>query len=270
MKKIIPLRELPLSDDFMFGEIMSREKIAKLFLESLLNKKIARIEYIGKQETIEDSAAAHGVRLDVYLQDDAHTMYNIEIQTVNKYDLERRTRYYQQKIDARTLRKGEHYRDLPDSYIIFVCTFDYFKLGFAVYEKQSSLKNRPDIEFNDGSHVFILNSRFTVNNTSLPIEEFLKFLQTNDSDAPYQSELTREVVSAVDEVRNDTTREGIYMTLAMKMDESREEGRKEERLLALKKMMKNLGLSAEKAMDAMDIPKANQPEYLALLETESE
>lgn len=270
MRKIIPLRELPLSDDFMFGEVMSREKIAKLFLESLLNQKIDRIEYIGKQETIEDGTAAHGVRLDIYLQDRAHTVYNIEIQTANQYDLERRTRYYQQKIDARTLRKGAHYRDLPDSYVIFVCTFDYFQRGFAVYRKKSVLENCMDIEYNDGSHVFILNSKFSVNNASADICEFLQFLQSNDSTAPYESELTREVVSAVNEVRNDTAREGIYMTLAMKMDESREEGRKEGQLLALKKMMKNLGLSAQKAMDAMEIPEANQSDYLALLETESE
>ena len=42
-RKIIPLSQLPLKDDFMFGEVMRNEKVCKLFLEALLGKKIARI-----------------------------------------------------------------------------------------------------------------------------------------------------------------------------------------------------------------------------------
>lgn len=228
MKKIIPLSELPLSNDFMFGEIMSRKEIAKLFLEDLLNAKIARLEYVNKQEMIEDGTGSHGIRLDIYLQDNANTMYDVEIQTTDEHNLERRSRYYQQKIDARTLRKNADYSELPDSYVIFVCTFDYFKRGLAAYKKKSILEDC-DLEYDDGSHVIFLNSAFSINNTSLPIEEFLKFLQTNDSDAPYQSELAKKVVSAVNEVRNDTSREGIYMTFATKLEENLKQGLKQGR-----------------------------------------
>ena len=38
----VNFKELPLSDDFMFGEIMRRPAICKLFLEALLGKPIAR------------------------------------------------------------------------------------------------------------------------------------------------------------------------------------------------------------------------------------
>ena len=34
--KIIPLSELPLSNDFMFSQVMRSEEICKLFLEALL------------------------------------------------------------------------------------------------------------------------------------------------------------------------------------------------------------------------------------------
>ena len=66
---ITPLSQLPLSDDFMFGEVMRQPKVCQLFLESLLGKDIARIEYISKQEDLTDDVSGHGIRLDVYLND---------------------------------------------------------------------------------------------------------------------------------------------------------------------------------------------------------
>lgn len=270
MRKITPLSELPLSNDFMFGEIMSREEIAKLFLEDLLQQKIARLEYVNKQEMIEDGTIFHGVRLDIYLKDAENTVYDVEIQTTNQRDLERRSRYYQQKIDARTLRKGTNYKNLPDSYVIFVCTFDYFNRGLALYRKKSVIEDCPDVEYNDGSHVIFLNSEFTANNASHPIGEFLKFIKTNDSSAPYESELVKKVVSAVNEVRGDADKEGSYMTWAMKVEEIRAEARaealKEGQLLTLKKIMKSAGWSAQKALDMFGVPEAEREDYLKALE----
>ena len=48
----IPFRELPLSNDFLFGEVMRKPEICRLFLEALLGKPIARIEYVLKQKEI--------------------------------------------------------------------------------------------------------------------------------------------------------------------------------------------------------------------------
>ena len=57
----------------------------------------------------------------------------MEIQNVNQHNIEKRARYYQSLIDSRMLEKGMDYDELNDTYIIFVCTFDYFKLGLAKY-----------------------------------------------------------------------------------------------------------------------------------------
>lgn len=255
MQHITPLSELPLSNDFMFGAVMSREDIAKPFLESLLGQKIARVKYARKQESIEDHPAFHGIRLDVYLKDAANTVYDVEIQTTNQHDLERRSRYYQQKIDARTLSKGTDYKHLPDSYVIFVCTFDYFNRGLALYRRKSVVEDCPNIEYNDGSHVIFLNSEFAENNASAPIGEFLKFIKTNDSDALYESELVQRVVSAVNEVRRDTSREGDYMTFAMKMQDEREIGREEGKIEVIKSLLGLLPdeVIAEKAGVALSV-----------------
>ena len=45
----------------------------------------------------------------------------------------------------------------------------------------------------------------------------------------------------------------------------REEGRESERLFSIRNLMKNLEWTAEKAMDALAIPKSEQGRYKALL-----
>lgn len=125
--------ELKLKDDFMFGVVMRNPKYCKPFLETILRIKISHIEYPKSQETIDIMADAKSVRLDVYVEDDKNTVYNIEMQTTLKDNLPKRMRYYQGMIDLNILEKGENYKNLKKSFVIFICTFDLFGLGRHVY-----------------------------------------------------------------------------------------------------------------------------------------
>lgn len=226
---IIPLKELPLTNDFLFGEVMRREPICKLFLEALLQKEIRSIEFIDKQKDLSDSYLYHGIRLDVYLNDDQGTIYNIEMQATNQDDLARRARFYQSAIDRRALEKNTYYTDLADSYVVFVCSFDYFGRGLAVYERESRLKGCPGLSFEDGSHVLVLNSQFTQSNAAPAILEFLTFLRDNNLSAPFHTALMSEVTHAVDAVRSDREKEVLYMTWELKMEDIRRSGLQEGR-----------------------------------------
>ena len=97
--KIVPLRELSLRSDFMFGEVMRTSEICQLFLEELLGISIQHIEFIDKQKDLSDSYTHHGIRLDVYLKDEAGTVFNVEMQSARDGGLAKRARYYQGAID---------------------------------------------------------------------------------------------------------------------------------------------------------------------------
>lgn len=228
--RIIPLRELPLSNDFMFGEVMRRETVCKLFLEALLGKEIRHIQFIQKQTDLSDSYDYHGIRLDVYLNDNEGTVYNIEMQTTNKDDLERRIRFYQSGIDRTALEKGTYYSELAESYVIFVCSFDYYHKGLAVYERESHIRGLPDIPFDDGSHALILNSNYTTGNANAAILEFLTYIKENDFKVLFASPLMKEVQKAVEAVRNDKEKEVAYMTFAQKMEDVLREGERKGKL----------------------------------------
>ena len=242
--KIVPLSELPLRSDFMFSQVMRSEEICIMFLEALLGIEIQRIEFLDMQKDFTDSYEYHSIRLDVYLKDEKGTVFNVEIQAEKRDELPKRVRYYQSGIDRGELPKGADYASLSESYVVFVCDFDYFHIGKAVGERVSYLKDT-DVLYEDGSHVFFLNSRYTEPNASKPILEFLDLIRTNDLEKAYETTLARETRKRIQLVRSDKELEVSYMTLAQKMlderrlgfAEGREEGREEalkENIAALK------------------------------------
>lgn len=122
------------------------------------------------------------------LEDEQQTQYDVEMQTGASYDLEKRIRYYQSSIDRRTLETSENYRDLRQSYVIFICTDDYYKRGLAVYKRKSVVEDVEDIPYEDGSHAYILNASFTRGNAGAEVLDLLRYIDSgyrgNPADAP--------------------------------------------------------------------------------------
>ncbi len=72
-----PLSELPLRNDFMFTAVMQQETICRMFLQELLGLPIERIQYVDKQKDLSDTPEYHGVRLDLYMHENAGTLLNV-------------------------------------------------------------------------------------------------------------------------------------------------------------------------------------------------
>ena len=111
-----PFEELTITDDFMFGVVMSDPNNLKPLLECILNIKIAQIHYPERQKVIDVTYDAKGVRLDVYCEDDNNTVYSIEMQVTDQRNLPKRIRYYHDMIDLNIIDKGENYKELKKSY----------------------------------------------------------------------------------------------------------------------------------------------------------
>ena len=141
--------ELTIVDDFMFGAVMRNPRLCKKLLELILGIKIRRIEYPELQKSIKDRFASKGIRLDVYVEDEAGTVYDVEIQTVHRKHLPKRMRYYQGIIDLHILEKGEKYEKLRKSFIIFICTYDPFGQGRWVYTFENRCREDPSTALGD-------------------------------------------------------------------------------------------------------------------------
>lgn len=204
----------------MFGVIMRNPKYCRPFLERILGIGIIGIEYPKTQEAIDITADAKSVRLDIYVEDGKGTVYNIEMQTAGNRNLARRARYYQGMIDLNILEKGDNYKDLKRSYVIFVCTFDMFGEGRRIYTFENRCIQNLDLGFGDDAVKIILNTKGTKDDVPAEMKKLLDYI---DGKEP-EDDFTRELDEAVESVRKNEKWRLEYMTLQMKYQEKYEQG----------------------------------------------
>lgn len=247
--------ELGFVNDFMFAKVMRNGKLCKQLLEVILGVTIERIDYLEEQKTIDHSMDARGVRLDVYVKDDKHTVYNVEMQTTNPKNLPKRSRYYQGMIDLNLLKKGDDYNKLNKSYVIFICTEDIFGKGRHVYTFENLCIQDPSIHLNDESTKVFLNPISDMDDVDEDLKNFLLYVANGKPVDDFTQELEREVEAA----RKNKGWEEEYMTLRMIERERYNEGvtdginvgQAKEFVENIESLIKNLGLSLEEACNAL-------------------
>ncbi len=62
----------------MFKRVMSRKRFCKRMLEKILRMETRDIRYREEEKTIKTAYESKGIRLDVYVEDDKHTVYNVD------------------------------------------------------------------------------------------------------------------------------------------------------------------------------------------------
>ncbi len=117
----------------MFNKVMEHEEVCKKIIEIILNVKIKSITYSNTQESILTRYAQKAVRLDALIADEKGTSYAIEMQVAKEPDIGKRSRYYHSAIDTTLLQSGSRYKELPPSFVIFICNYDPFDLGESIY-----------------------------------------------------------------------------------------------------------------------------------------
>ena len=215
--------ELELKDDFMFSVIMRDPRYVKPFLETILGIKIAKIEYPEVQKNIDIAAGAKGIRLDVYVEDEKHTVFNLEMQTTTARNLPKRMRYYQGMIDLNILEKGDDYNHLKKSYVIFICTFDPFGLGRHIYTFENRCSEDTALTLNDGTVKIILNTKGTMDDVSPEMKRLLDYVDGKGVSDTF----TRDLEEAVQSARQNEKWRLDYMTLQQEYRERFQEGKAE-------------------------------------------
>ena len=232
-----PIEQLTITDDFMFSVVMRNPQYCKPLLELVLGVKIREIRYPEPQKTIEERYGSKSVRLDAYVEDNAGTVYNVEIQTTDKKNLPKRMRYYQGMIDLHVLEKGEDYKALRKSFVIFICTFDPFGHGRWAYTFENLCREDTSIALGDGATKIILNAKGHVGKISADLKALLRYM---DGAAP-ESGYTRALDSAVAEIRRDEKWRLDYMLLSEKLRESERLGRYADRVAHARKFRGRFG-----------------------------
>lgn len=216
------LQDLTLMNDFLFSVVMRQEQFCKPLLEYILKVRIKKIVYINEQESIEAGAHdAKSVRLDVYIEDGEGTVYDLEVQTTDKRNLGRRMRYYQSMIDIRALEKGQDYRRLKKSFVIFICNYDPYGKARYSYTFRSQCEEDNAVLLDDGATKIILNTKGTVGDIGEDLRAVIQYLDSGVTSNDY----TRALDAEVESVKSDEKVRLRYMLLMEAYARERRMGR---------------------------------------------
>ncbi len=252
-QKIKTLQELNLEDDFLFAKVMSDKDICREFLEKLLDIRIEKIEMPVNQKVIDLLMDCKGIRLDIYVKDENNTVYNVEMQRIDNKNLGKRMRYYQGNIDIDCIQKGKDYKELTRSYVIFICTFDYFKYGRHKYTFENICLEDNSIKLKDDTQKIILNTKGYLDDLDDELLEFLRYVEnSNDEEAENaKGNLVKHIHDRVKKVKNDDNVEVEFMTLLERDKEKIEEGKTELLIKLLIKKFRNMPKKYEEKLEKL-------------------
>ena len=116
--------------------------------------------------------------------------------------------------------KGENYKDLKRSFVIFVCTFDLFGKGRHIYTFENRCVQDGSISLGDGTAKIMLNTKGTMDDVTPEMKRLLDFIDGKEPEDDY----TRELAEAVESTRKNEKWRLEYMTLQMHYQEKYEQG----------------------------------------------
>ena len=208
--------DLTIVDDYMFCTVMEDPMLCKELLSMLLKDKVGKIIKLFQQKPIKTQIASKGVRLDIMIEDEHGKLYDVEMQTTDQKNLPERMRYYQCAIDNSAVNKGGDYNNLPDTFIIFLCTFDYLQEGLPLYTIIPSCRETGQI-FNDGTTKIIVNST-AAEHAEKDLKAFLSYMNGK----PPETAFTKQLDKRVNETKEDEEKRREYMLLkSFEMDARR-------------------------------------------------
>ena len=153
-KKIIA--SLTLMDDLFMQVALEEQACTEYILQTILDKSSLKLKEQRLQKRLYN---LHGraLVLDCLCTDEKGLLYNIEVQNSSAGAIPKRARYHAALIDTHSLKKGEKFSQLPESYVIFITDKDVLGEGEQLYQIERVIRKSGNL-FKDGSHILYFNT----------------------------------------------------------------------------------------------------------------
>ena len=248
------------TNDLIFRWVMEREENCLAILRAILPElKITAVKRRENEHPVNYLAFddERGVRFDAIIEDDQERFYDVEMQVANQPGLGKRVRYYQAQIDQETLKKGEDYDDLRESYVIFFCAFDPCGQDRRLYQFHYYEDDDRQLRLPTNSHVILINALGTKGQITPALAAVLDVMNRRRDN---QNPLAVSLVKEIDGYNRDKKRRRALMNLKMRLKDERRLGLSEGRAEGRDEMA--LGLIH--ALQAQGMPQKQIVEALAL------
>ena len=240
---------LPFSDNFIFTHVMENLKIAAKVIKLILSEELPDIFDTHVEKVVETSVGVHDVRYDVYVRTPSGgVIYNIEMQQLDRKNLPKRMRYYQATGDTSFLQKNTDYNALPKYYTVFICKYDPFGHGLALYQFQN-YDTVNHIPLGDDTYKVVLNVNGRTDRKEL--QSFMDYVR----DGIVSDNTTREIDEEVHQIRQSSILMKDYIDMKVHDDEMKNEGRAEGRAEGRLELLKKAVASLKSSMSIEAIVK---------------
>ena len=157
-------------------------------------------------------------------------------------------------MDADSLLKGQSYREVKESIVIFLCRYDHFKKDIPCYTIQRTCKQDVSIFVDDAATVQIFNCTAYEKIENKSLQAFLKFVQTGTA----ESDFTRRLNDMVETQKKAEELKKVYLSWSLHDSDVRYEGKREGMTEKAIESAKNLlamdVLSHEQIAQAVGLP----------------
>ena len=226
----------PIDDTFMRGLFKENLPLAQLVLRIITGKPDLTLTKCETQADLKRVTGARSICLDAYATDSTDKKYDLEVQRSDNGADPHRARYHSSVMDVENLDEKQDYRELPDTYVIFITEKDYYKAGKPVYviQNMNLTLSQP---FDDGAHILYVNGEYRDDSDIGRLMHDFNCTNASDMNFPLLAERTRylketskgvsEMCKVMEELRDESYAEGM------------EDGKLEQaRVMALKLWMK--------------------------------
>ena len=243
--------DMNLFDDDLMSVVFDKNKEAtELLLKIILKRNdIKVIEVVGQREFKNSIIGGRNIRLDILAEDNKGKNYNIEVQRQAAGAHIRRARFHSSMLDSRMLKAKKEFSELQDSYIVFITEKDIFGYGLPIYTVNRYFEETDQI-FDDGSHIVYVNGSYKGDDA---IGRLIHDFGCKKSKDIFYSELAKGVKHFKEEGGRKIMCEAVEKYAEQRAEQRAEVVRMDNLLDSIKKLMINLKIGEEQAMELLEI-----------------
>ena len=211
----------PIDDNFMRCLFKDNIPLAELVLRIITGKQDLVITDCETQKDMKRLTGARSICLDAYGMDSDRKKYDLEIQRADKGADPHRARYHSSVLDIENLHSGQEFKELPDTYNIFITEKDFYGLGQPIYqiERINLTTGKP---FEDGEHILYVNGEYRGESDIGRLMHDFNCTRADDMNFELMAERTRylkenpkgvsEMCKVMEDMRNETLKESAINT----------------------------------------------------------
>ena len=219
LQRLAQLR--PIDDDFMRCLLKDNIPLAEFVLRIITGKKDLIITDCEIQRDMKRLAGGRPICLDAYGTDSDGKKYDLEIQKAGDGADPHRARYHSSVLDVENLHSGQEFKELPDTYTIFITEKDFYGMGEPVYpiERMNLASGMP---FADGEHILYVNGEYRGDSDLGKLMHDFSCTKADDMNFELMAESTRYLkedpkgvsmmCKIMEDMRNETLKESAVNT----------------------------------------------------------